>query len=331
MKKARICMWIIFILLYAVGCSENSNPTNTDSQPDFKILNSGVTVDLYDVDFSDSNNGFIVGDSGTVLKTTDGGDSWEAIKLEIDLPLYCVKLLNKNDIFIGGPKIILKSNNGGEIWSNTNVYGNIFDIFFNSNKIGYAIGGYYITNSTLGVIYRTENKGEEWLSPLKKDILGLFASCIIFDTKVYILSVSSCMNLGLCDMNIYKTIDGGKNFKSTYKSSDKGIYSLFNIDSTSIFAVGQKGIILYSSDKGENWISRDADTEEDLFSIFGISKDEYYVCGASGVILTTNNKGQSWVKQNSGTNKKLNSIYFPSSSYGIAVGENGTIIKIQLD
>ncbi len=38
---------------------------------------SGVTTNLNDVSFFDSNLGMIVGDNGTILATNDGGESWE--------------------------------------------------------------------------------------------------------------------------------------------------------------------------------------------------------------------------------------------------------------
>ena len=39
--------------------------------------NSGVTTDLNDVSFLDSNLGMIVGDNGIILATNDGGENWE--------------------------------------------------------------------------------------------------------------------------------------------------------------------------------------------------------------------------------------------------------------
>jgi photosystem II stability/assembly factor-like uncharacterized protein len=39
--------------------------------------NSGTTKNLNDVYFTDANTGYAVGDSGTILKTTDGGN-WVA-------------------------------------------------------------------------------------------------------------------------------------------------------------------------------------------------------------------------------------------------------------
>ncbi|MFQ6120584.1 MAG: YCF48-related protein [Methanosarcinales archaeon] len=40
------------------------------------LQKSNVTVNLYAVDFVDSNNGFAVGSNWTVLKTIDGGKTW---------------------------------------------------------------------------------------------------------------------------------------------------------------------------------------------------------------------------------------------------------------
>ncbi|MCB0643485.1 MAG: hypothetical protein KDC44_17675, partial [Phaeodactylibacter sp.] len=42
----------------------------------FELIPSGTGATLYDVDFPSDQVGFAVGDSGVVLKTIDGGNSW---------------------------------------------------------------------------------------------------------------------------------------------------------------------------------------------------------------------------------------------------------------
>jgi len=40
------------------------------------LQNSGTTKNLYAVHFIDENIGIAVGDSGTILRTTNGGTAW---------------------------------------------------------------------------------------------------------------------------------------------------------------------------------------------------------------------------------------------------------------
>lgn len=42
----------------------------------WEVKKSGVTTALYDITFVDSLYGWAVGDSGTIIQTTDGGTTW---------------------------------------------------------------------------------------------------------------------------------------------------------------------------------------------------------------------------------------------------------------
>src|SRR6478672_1503384 len=47
-------------------------------------LNSGVKTHLWDVAFTSTDSGFVVGGHGTVLRTTDGGVSWISVSIPAD-------------------------------------------------------------------------------------------------------------------------------------------------------------------------------------------------------------------------------------------------------
>jgi photosystem II stability/assembly factor-like uncharacterized protein len=42
------------------------------------LRRSGQSPDFYSVQFADNNNGYIVGDQGLILASTDGGISWRS-------------------------------------------------------------------------------------------------------------------------------------------------------------------------------------------------------------------------------------------------------------
>ncbi len=60
------------------------------------------TKDFYSVDFADSLNGVAVGWSGSMYKTTDAGQSWEPIEFSTTNNLYNVKFFNSMNGIITG-------------------------------------------------------------------------------------------------------------------------------------------------------------------------------------------------------------------------------------
>ncbi|MBK9333475.1 MAG: hypothetical protein IPM96_13985 [Ignavibacteria bacterium] len=87
------------------------------SQTGWINQNSGVITDLKSVDFVDSLIGFCVGDSGRILKTINGGISWDIISTGYLSNLNSVEFVNSNTGFaVGNIGSILKTINGGTIW-----------------------------------------------------------------------------------------------------------------------------------------------------------------------------------------------------------------------
>src|SRR3990172_13295412 len=88
---------------------------------------SGTTSNLNSVHFEDANNGWAVGDSGTILLTTNGGTDWTPILSGTtnDFNDICFTDAN-NGWAVAGDKyfdtttdssIILHTTNGGATWS----------------------------------------------------------------------------------------------------------------------------------------------------------------------------------------------------------------------
>jgi len=61
---------ISFILLFII---------QLQAQENWIIVNSGTTDNLTDVCFIDNQTGWIIGYSGTLLRTVDAGESWNSI------------------------------------------------------------------------------------------------------------------------------------------------------------------------------------------------------------------------------------------------------------
>jgi hypothetical protein len=75
--------WIAVLSLGAavlVGCGNDGGTGGTGGSGgaggvdgSWAVQTSGTTNDLHGVSFTDANNGTVVGDDGTILRTTNGG------------------------------------------------------------------------------------------------------------------------------------------------------------------------------------------------------------------------------------------------------------------
>ncbi len=132
----------------------------------YKSTDSGFTwtqkssISSSSVYFIDINTGWAVGEDGSILKSTDGGESWHSKTSGTTENLNCIKFYDLNvGMCVGNAGIILLSTDGGESWmpqnsANTNDLKSI--IFTNSTSI-------WITGFN-GTILQSADLGYNWLS-----------------------------------------------------------------------------------------------------------------------------------------------------------------------
>jgi photosystem II stability/assembly factor-like uncharacterized protein len=91
--------------------------------------------------------------------------------------------------------------------------------------------------------------------------------------------------------------------------------------------VGNRGIIVKTTDGGENWIKLTSKTFPDLRSVYFLDASTGYAVGDTGIIVKTTDAGATWTVQSSGTSIGLHSVFFTDASTGYVVGDSGTILK----
>lgn len=75
---------------------------------------SGTTYSLTGISFADANTGYVVGENGTILKSTDGGLSWSDISFRFDQWIMAVHAYDNNHVMVvTAPGTLLVSDNGG--------------------------------------------------------------------------------------------------------------------------------------------------------------------------------------------------------------------------
>ena len=266
---------------------------------------SGTSNALLSVFFTNADTGWAVGNSGTVLKTVNGGENWIRQNSRTTNQLFSVHFSNSQRGWLVGDYGTYRfTTNGGATWNSKSFTENrLRDIFFINDSIGWT-GSPYSSPS----IYKTTNGGLTWFAPDSSDHNAQ-------NIQFYDENLGWIVGQG----NIEKTTDGGITW--TLNTSSTWAHHFYFANATHGWIVGTDSP-LRTTDGGETWTN--------FGNIFGNSvmfADTLTGWVADIGIMKTEDGGISWISQEVPTNTMLMSIYFVDAQTGWAVGANGTILK----
>ena len=298
----------------------------TLSQSSWQIIPSGTSVSLHSIHFSDYNNGYAVGDGGTILKSTNGGTTWQIQSIPGLTPLYDVFVFNQNNVVVvGSGGSIFKTTDGGLNWLSvqSGVTDELFSVSFSGSN-GICGGG------SQTILYSTD-MGASWNIFQTGFFGGGFWGAYMLTPQIGFVAGENSIFQPL----FAKTTDSGLNwdFTAFYLNNNEGKatgidFTDLNTGYVSASVWDGTGAIAKTTDGGVNWISvLNTNPLWDIdFPISGASLIGYAV-GENGTILKTFNSGLSWPPQQSGTQQRLNGVYFLDLDFGFAVGDNGIILR----
>ena len=192
-------------------------------------------VHLHDIHFVNDTLGFIVGGfgygEGVILKTDNGGSSWQSKLYETEF--RCVTFLNEKTGFAGGYGMLLKTEDGGESWDTTRVVGDFFrDIFFPSPDIGFLIG-------SGGSVFKTEDGGITWERTRNGNS--------VINKKYYFNAAFFKNNLEgyIVGRNgiVLKTTDGGDQWVRIEEFTSIDLQDIIMVNSNTGYIVGENGTL----------------------------------------------------------------------------------------
>jgi len=258
--------------------------------------------------------GYISGYNGNIIKTTDGGNTWNQLNTGTDITFECIEFTGETRGFAAGSgDSIYSTTDGGISWKTDTLPGYKYGFSFPSANIGYVVGAD-------GMAYKFESNNWSELSTgttrvlhdvhFTSDNIG-FVFGGFFDTE--------CV--------IKKTIDGGLNWSSVTTPNNNAIYGVhFPTDSIG-YAVGWNGNILKTTDTGDTWNELTSGVSEVLQKVFFINDSIGYVTGNSGTLLKTIDGGITWNQETISFSNDLYGIFFNSEGMGFAVGTDENILK----
>ncbi len=225
---------------------------------------------------------------GVIHKSIDNGDTWTQINTGYNYYYNTVNVLDENTIILSGSYNIVKSTDGGTTWQNIPITPNnpVVRTFFTSPLIGHAVclsgtimktidGGntWYVTESTnispsgyIEIEFINENVGfaTREHNDLYKTIDGgeTWNEVNYGSNAVHTIQFLNNNDGFMAGENgaVYKTTDGGNSWSSIAPSLSnipQGIATIYGIYFTDInngYAVGSGGWIIKTIDGGANWI-----------------------------------------------------------------------------
>ncbi|NWG29755.1 MAG: T9SS type A sorting domain-containing protein [Ignavibacteriaceae bacterium] len=190
-----------------------------------------------DVFFIDENIGYTVGESGYILKTTNGGSNWFIQSSGTTVILHDVYFIDSSTGYIVGSfGTILKTTNGGNNWISqaSGTTKHLWGVHFINSLIGTAVG-------FTSAILRNTNGGLNWIIQTPTNS-GSF-------TKVYFNDENTGTIVGLEGI-ILKTTDSGINWILQLSGTENFLNDISYINSSIGTVVGDAGTILKTTTGG---------------------------------------------------------------------------------
>lgn len=132
---------------------------------------SGVTLNLDDVFFIDESIGWVSGENGALLKTTDGGATWAEMNAGTSVTLAGLHFIDENTGWVVGDSgVIRKTTDGGQTWTAqvSNTTKNLWNVQFIDENVGFAqgiAGGYGPPPpGEYSPVLRTVDGGQTWIA-----------------------------------------------------------------------------------------------------------------------------------------------------------------------
>jgi photosystem II stability/assembly factor-like uncharacterized protein len=273
---------------------------------------------LWDVSFIDATTGWVVGGSGTILHTADGGANWAPQTSGTGSTLYGVHFTDASNGWAVGGTVIYHTADGGANWApqTSGATQTLYGVHFTDANTGWAVG-------QGGTILHTSNGGATWAP---QTVVGNTTRAF---QEIQFTDANNGWAVG-DHSTIANTTDGG----ATWNYQDAGaggatvhFTALYFTDASNGWAVAHQGKIHHTSNGGATWTAQTSGTTQPLWGVHFTDANNGWAVGSGGTIRNTIDGGATWAAQTSGTTKHLRAVHFTDANNAWAPGEDGTILK----
>ncbi|MBI5920698.1 MAG: glycosyl hydrolase [Betaproteobacteria bacterium] len=217
---------------------------------DGKIFRQAKTVPtrsvLTSVFFIDAEHGWAVGHDGTVIATSDAGETWQVLRVESgkDRVLLSVWFENAQHGFaVGQFGLVLETADGGKTWNERRLLeGDAGDKHL--LQIVPAGAGLVLMVAEAGAILRSEDSGKSW-QLVQTDNRGSFWTGLALNDGTLLVA-------GMRG-HIYRSTDRGLTWKEVPSTTLQSLTGLVQNKDGTVRVAGLSGTVLSSKDQGQTY------------------------------------------------------------------------------
>lgn len=303
---------------------------------------SGTDADLRGVYFVSSSTGWAVGARGTILFTTDGGQTWQARDSGTYQALNDVYFQDaRRGWVVGRAATILTTTDGGRTWQRVErprEMGGAVElkrIWFTDDQHGFLAGHYtpidVRQNDTRAALWSTADGGATWQQVWLADTIDVLADVSIRGNQGWMILHYPAKGAKL-ETEIRASNDGGRTW-TIYSTKNvlPLLTALIQGPSGQALLVGKAGQIYLLEDPQAGLAVVDGDYRKDRdYHAVALSPDgELWVGGSAGTIAHWSAATGTWREEATGTGATVLRLAALDARHAWAVGTGGTILRYE--
>lgn len=226
------------------------------------------------VTFADALHGWAVGHDQTILKTVDGGLSWQLAHQDTDEapPLLDLYFLDAARGFaVGAYGSFFSTSDGGQSWEKRWISEDDFHL----NQIR-AVNGTIFIAAEAGLVYRSDDQGETF-TPLLPDYEGSFFGLLpLNDNRLLLFGLRG---------HLFHSDDLGETWEPLETGTEAGLTCGLRLHDGTLLVAGLSGALLVSHDDGRSFFSRQEEERKSFSQLLETLGGEILAVGDFGVTL----------------------------------------------
>ncbi|HEX5193629.1 MAG TPA: hypothetical protein VFW09_12570 [Solirubrobacteraceae bacterium] len=274
----------------------------------------------------DGSTGYAVGDFGTVLRSTDGGQTWAGVASGTVANLDIVQELDPNTVIVGGGCALRESTDGGATFRPVPI--NPSDSVCGSNVAGIAFSSAttgYVELQSGQILYTTDGGATVQARTPVPMSGGGEATSLTFTSPTTGFATTT-------NGTIEETTDGANSW-TLVATTFAGLGALTFVNPQTAYAVGGANTVMKSTDGGATWTRQTISVPSPFLNAFnGITCTSTTQClmtmtGSNSLVLTDD--GGTTGSLVTPSSHQLNAVAFTTGAGVVGVGNNGTIVLSQ--
>lgn len=283
---------------------------------EYTPLTVPTRADITKVFFADKANGWAVTSAGEILSTYDSGQTWR-IKQVTNRAIADIDIRGRQGFLAGERGLLMKTTDGGASWQDIslNIKFNFTGVGIINDTAAIVCGtDQNSLAKTIGVTFRSIDRGKTWQ---KRPFVGNGLSDLVVwpPRKVYLLGIKKAYHSISVGENYWtgkyegdrlgyafdlqddwgymvgakglflKTTDHGRNWKDVPMQITRDLYAVAMFDHFSGVAAGEGGIVVNFTQSGDQYTVEDIGQPVTILSV-AVTPERVYFAGRNGTMFS---------------------------------------------